>query len=177
MELWTSQREHLGWTPWSDVSRGLASLLDAPNAQVLLLTEAPEAEHDLLVAALRLVHALAANGAEVVVASPHPSADLIESLAPCGVDQVWVVERRNAQQASTLVNISALGQGVCSELHAKTEDGTTISVCGCRRDRMVLARHHLNRWCLGNKESCPHWLERVLEGRRRVLELESRGSD
>ena len=161
MEIWTRQREQLGWTPWPDVPRGLASLLDVSGAQVLLLTEAPAAEHDIIVAALRLVHALAKDGGNVVIASPHPSADWVESLKLFGVDQVWVVERRGARRSPALENVSELGKGICPHLHTNTDGGITLSVCGCHRDRMVLARHHLDRWCLLDKRDCPHRCRKV----------------
>ena len=155
MEIWTRQREQLGWTPWPDVPSGLASLVDVPDAQVLLRTEAPDVEHDLLVATLRLVQALAKDG-NVVIASPHPSADWVESLKPFSVDQAWVVERRGARRPPAIENLSELVQGICPHLHTKTIDGTTLSVCGCHLDRMVLARHHLDRWCLLGDSECPH---------------------
>jgi len=156
MEIWTRQREQMGWTPWPDMPRGLASLLDVHGAQVLLLTDAPETEHDALVAALKLVHALARDDCNVVVASPHPSAGLIESLASCDVDQVWVVNGRHSRRTAPLENVLGLDHDVCPYLHTSTEDGTTLSVCGSHHDRMVLARHHLDRWCLKNDGNCPH---------------------
>jgi len=156
MEIWTRQRDQLGWTPWPDVPRGLASLLDAPDEQVLLLSEAPDVERDLLVAAIRVVRALARNGGHVVVASSHPFAGLLDELTPPGVDQLWVVERHEAKRKATIENVSEIGGGICPNLHTKTENGTTLSVCGRRHDRMVLARHHLDRWCLMNPGGCPH---------------------
>lgn len=155
MEIWTRQGDQLGWTPWPDVPRGLARLLDAPNEQVLLLSEAPDVERDLLVATIRVVRALARNRGHVVVASSHPFAGLLDELTPPGVDQLWVVERRETMRKATIENVSEVGRRTCSNLHSKTEDGTTLSVCGRRRDRMVLARHHLDRWCLMNPDSCP----------------------
>ena len=157
MEIWTRQRTHLGWTPWPNVACGLATLLDAADAQVLLLTEAPDVERLLLIAALRLVHAIVEGQPNVVVASPHPSADLVEFLIGHGVRQIWAVERRGTRRASTLENISELGPGVCPQLHAKTDAGKTLSLCGCRHDRMVLAGHQMRRWCLLGSRNCPHW--------------------
>lgn len=156
MEIWTRQRDQLGWTPWPDVPRGLASLLDAPDEQVLLLSEAPDLERDQIVAAIRVVHVLARDGGHVIVASSHPFAGLLDELAPYGVDQVWVVERRQMKQcAATIKNVSEIGGGVCPCLHTKTENGITLSVCGARHDRMVIGSHHLNRWCLLNSPGCP----------------------
>ncbi|MBE0616330.1 MAG: hypothetical protein IH608_00195, partial [Proteobacteria bacterium] len=37
------------------------------------------------------------------------------------------------------------------------ERGATLSLCGRHRDRMVLVVRHLERWCLGDHETCPHW--------------------
>lgn len=156
MDIWTRQHDQLDWTPWPDVPRGLAKLLDTPDAQVLLLTEAPDIEHDLLIAAVRLVHALVANGGSIVVASPHPSVDLIDSLRPVGVDHVWVVERPGFGRKASIQNVSEISATVCPHLHSKTGGGTTLTVCGRHHDRMVLARHHLDRWCLRYNGECPH---------------------
>ncbi|MFO8071759.1 MAG: hypothetical protein R6V85_07770 [Polyangia bacterium] len=156
MEIWTRQRDQPDWTPQPDVPRGLAVLLDAPDVQVLLLCEAPDVERELLVAALRLVQALGGDGGAVVVASPHPSAELIETLAPYDVDQVWVVERRGARRTAIPKNASELGRNVCPHLRTETRDGTTLSVCGRRRDRLVLGRRNRERWCLTNNAGCPH---------------------
>jgi hypothetical protein len=60
-------------------------------------------------------------------------------------------------QETPLDHVVELGGGICPELHAKHEQEVTLSVCGRHKDRMVLARHHFDCFCLAKKEDCPHW--------------------
>ncbi|MBN2499051.1 MAG: hypothetical protein JXR96_30960 [Deltaproteobacteria bacterium] len=156
MEIWTRKRDQLGWTMWPDVLRGLASLRDAPDAKVLLYVETPDEEHDRLVAALKLIRGLEQGHRDIVLASPHPSSDWVDSLRSFGVDHLWTVGHRGADGPAGLDRIAQIQGGVCPHLHSRTARGVSLSVCGCHHDRMVLARHHLDRWCLRDGRGCPH---------------------
>lgn len=173
MEIWTRQREQIGWTPWPELIPGLSSLIDEPDAQILLHTEAPDMERELLIETLRLIHRLAPKTMSVIVASPYPSADLRKSLVPHKVDQFWVMEPHGAFGTATIGNVMEVADSLCPALHTLIEKQTTLSVCGCHHDRMVLAKHHLERWCLKGKERCPHWLERGPNGRQHQPELDA----
>lgn len=155
MEIWTRQADQLGWAPWPDVPQGLAAVVAEPEVrQILLVTTAPDADHAAVVAVLRLIQAL--GGREVTVASPHPSTDWATSLEPLGVDHLWVVDQGSVDRATRLRNPTEVRGDICPHLHARSSGATTLSVCGRHQDRLVLARHHLESWCLNGGDDCPH---------------------
>ena len=155
MEIWTRQSDRLGWTPWPGIPQGLAAIAAAPRTrQVLLVTTAPGADHSAVVAVLQLIQAL--GGCDVTVASPHPSTDWAASLEPLGVDHLWVVDQGPMDRTARLRNPTEVRGGICPHLHTKSRESSTLSVCGRHHDRLVLARHHLETWCLAGGEGCPH---------------------
>ena len=155
MEIWTRQPDQLGWTPWPDIPQGLAAIAAKPDARhILLVTTAPGPDHATLIAVLQLIQGL--GGCDVTVASPHPSTDWAESLEPLGVELLWVVGQGPMDRATRLRNPTEVRGGICPHLHAKSSSATTLSVCGCHHDRLVLARHHLEAWCLNGGDNCPH---------------------
>lgn len=76
-----------------------------------------------------------------------------------GVDQVWVIDRSHSHRNERLLHSRVLDASdrICPALHTRTGEGDSLSVCGRRSDLVVLARHHLDRWCLGHNQECPHW--------------------
>lgn len=155
MEIWTRQSKQPGWTPWPDIPQGLAAIAAEPmDRQVLLVTTAPDIDQAALVAVLRLIQAL--GRCEVTVASPHPSTDWAASLEPLGVDHLWVVDQGPMDRGTRLRNPTEVRGNICSHLHARSYGATTLSVCGRHHDRLVLARHHLETWCLSGGDGCPH---------------------
>jgi hypothetical protein len=155
MEIWTRQSDQLGWIPWPAIPQGLAAIAAVPGArQALLVTTAPDADHPAVVAVLQLIQTL--GRCEVTVASPHPSTDWAESLEPLGVDHLWVVDQGPMDRAARVGNPTEVRGNICHHLHTKTRGTTTLSVCGCHHDRLVLARYHLETWCLTGGDGCPH---------------------
>lgn len=157
MEAWTRKHEDSEWTVWPDLPRALTGLLDESDADVLLLSEEPDLESEELVATVRVLGLLGSHVGHVMVASPYPSTEWVERLRPLGVEHVWVGERARYREEGVIEHVDEVGDQLCPALHARTRDHVTLSVCGCEKDRMVLARDHLDRWCLDHRESCPHW--------------------
>jgi hypothetical protein len=80
----------------------------------------------------------------------------VESLRKSSADQIWAVEPHGFGRSHRIERVSEVGGNICPYLHAKTEGKITVSVCGGQKDRLILARHHLDRWCLAGEEDCPH---------------------
>lgn len=160
METWTRNEEH-SWKQWSHPALGLDAIANASPPVVALLVIATDAEDDeQLVAAVRLARQLATTPLEVVAASVHPSLRWLESVREAGADRALLVPRPNQCRRCKqppLDDVVELSGSLCPELHAKSEHKVSLSVCGKHNDRMVLARHHFDRWCLAAKEACPHW--------------------
>lgn len=159
MELWTRRARRSAWMEWPSVLQALASLQSQPEPEVLLLSEAPDAELAEITAALRLVRQLVPHAATVIVASPHPSSGWRVRLHDLGVDHLWLVESAvgAGAQRPPPTQGQEIDKRVCPALHAQTRDGRTLSVCGRHEDRLVLASRHMTEWCLGNHRACPHW--------------------
>ncbi len=160
METWTRQHEDRKWTVWPDLPRAITGLLDVSEADVLLVSEEPELETEELAAVVRVLGLLGSHVGHVMVASPYPSSDWVTPLRPLGVDHVWVGDYVEYGHEGIIDNVDEVGDHLCPALHARTQDHVTLSVCGREKDRMVLSREHLDRWCLEHRESCPHWKRR-----------------
>lgn len=160
METWT-RTENGGWKSWKHPGLGLDALTRSAKPVATLLVVAGEPEDDeQLLAAVRLARRLATGRLEIVAGSVHPTARWLEAVQVAGADRALLVarpERHRLWGSPQLDDAVELGTHICPELHATQEQGTALSVCGTHRDRMVLAWHHFERWCLRNKEDCPHW--------------------
>jgi len=160
METWT-RNEKGRWRRWSQPGLALDLITSSsPRVVSLLVIGTGPEDDEQLFAAVRLARRLATGPLEVVAASVHPSARWRESVREAGVDLALLVPQPQhclLCKKPPLDVVVELGVGICPELHAKHEQGVTFSVCGRHKDRMVLARHHVERWCLAKKEDCPHW--------------------
>lgn len=160
MEVWTRTADQLGWKEWPEPVQGLAWLSDHPVVEVLLVALNPDEELPELTAAVRLIRSTAGTSVRIIVASPHPSEEWVRPLQEIGIDHVWWVARprpRRVPRHEMTARARGIEGSVCLALHTATEHGVTLSLCGRHRDRMVLAPHHLARWCLDGHETCPHW--------------------
>lgn len=161
MEFWTRDDDQLCWKEWPDAVQGLARLPASRLAQVLLFSLEPDAELPSLVATVHLVRKLVGRAVTLIIASPHPSEEWVRPLRESGIDHVWLVERPGSEERvrSAPTPVQEIKSRICPALHSHTSARTTLSLCGCHQDRMVLARYHLERWCLRGHEQCPHWLD------------------
>ena len=159
MEIWTRQEGELGWKPWTDMLQGLASLSRPWAGAVLLVCESPDVEMTSVLATVSLIRRLTGPTTAVIVGSPHPSKEWLTPLAGAGIDQAWILDGHigGSHSPGDRVGEPAVAANICPALHSRTAEGTTLSVCGRHGDRMVLAHHHLHRWCLGRYLDCPHW--------------------
>jgi len=159
MELWTRQEHELTWRQWPDILSGLASVLGGFRGEVLILSEAPDLERGQVASVVGIIRQFASGRAGIVVATPHPTKEWIDALDPLGVDRFWVVNGRGAdRETPPCGTVNAIEAQICPALHAITREKTTLSVCGCRGDRLVRVWPHLTAWCLGEYQRCPHWL-------------------
>lgn len=161
METWTRD-EHGAWRRWSHPGLALEALANpaAPRMVSLLVVGTGPDDDEQLFAAVRLARRLATGPLQVVAATAHPSAPWRESVRAAGADLALLVSRPKTGRSSKeppLEHVVELGGGTCPALHAKREREITLSVCGRHADRLVLARHHVERWCLAKQQDCPHW--------------------
>jgi|GEM_PF-1608538 len=161
METWTKDTSGDGWRHWTHPVLGLDAVTGArPRVTEILVVGLGASDHEQLIASIRLARRLATGPLEVVAAGAHPTQSWFESVQKAGADLALVVswpEPGRWSQEPPLRDVAELGGAICPELHARHEQDVTLSVCGRHRDRMVLVRHHFDRWCLANKEDCPHW--------------------
>ncbi|MBN2718187.1 MAG: hypothetical protein JXX14_20245 [Deltaproteobacteria bacterium] len=160
MEIWTRYNSQIEWRQWPKILSGIEGLLQDEPVEVLFLSERPLHEIDQFISGIAIVRRICGESVSVIVASPYPSEQWISRLRTVGIDQVWTVSSRQQRYGQVSPEqVSQLTNAACPALHAREHGGKAISVCGCHSDRMVLAHHHLKRWCLKNKDECPHWNE------------------
>jgi hypothetical protein len=158
MEMWTRYDSQVDWKEWPDVLSGMAGIRQDEHVEVLFFSECPLHEIEQLFNGIVIVRRLCGKSVSVIVASPYPSHQWVSRLETIGVDQVWVVSSRQQKYGEVSSDpMAPLTKEACPALHTKEEDGKAISVCGCHNNRRVLVHHHLKRWCLNNKDECPHW--------------------
>ena len=161
MEFWSKTSDQLCWKEWPDAMHGIAHLPASRITEVVLLTDEPHVEASGLVTTVRLIRELVGHAVTIIVASPYPSEAWLQPLKEASVDHIWLVARRRCEKLTRggPDPLREINGSICPALHTGAEAGRTLSVCGCRHDRLVLARHHLKRWCLDAHQSCPHWSE------------------
>jgi hypothetical protein len=160
MEMWT-RNEAGEWRRWPHVAPGLDAVASAiPRVDRVLVVGRTPVEDDRAVAAIRLSRRLAGGSLTVIAGQERPTRAWREAVCAAGADSALVVARRDEYEGRPdppLDDAREVGADVCPELHVVHERGVTLSVCGRHRDSMVLARHHLDRWCLAAHDQCPHW--------------------
>ncbi|MBN1945743.1 MAG: hypothetical protein JW797_08695 [Bradymonadales bacterium] len=165
MEIWT-QYEPARWRRWADTGQVIESFDSWPPSTVLLVATREPDETERVCGTLRLFRHLANGRMRMMVGSGHPSAAWCASVLAAGADQVLLVPRswergrqdeRNPEEKPPLQQAIELDADICPALHVRRDGDVILSVCGRHADRMVLARHHLERWCLAAKDRCPHW--------------------
>lgn len=160
MEMWTQSTDGR-WKRWGHPGAGLDAIASSASgpAVVVVIATGP-ADDEQLVATIRLTRHVTTGPVRVIAASEHPSPDWVESVRRAGADLTLFAPRPDRSLfrcGPALQDTIELGGGICPALHACTQDEATLSVCGRRNDKMVLARHHFERWCFAAKEDCPHW--------------------
>lgn len=163
MEIWT-RRSGGDFSRWPDAVQGVESLAGAPAVAVLFYSEAPDSEAATLAAALRLARRFAGEECSLAVSSPHPSQEWIDAARRAGADRILVTQGDAGGRRGRVPLGRALEVEPCPALHVWTDGSTTLSVCGRHRDRMVLCQGHLERWCLGHNDACPHWRDGIEQG-------------
>jgi hypothetical protein len=159
MRIWTQDESGTGWRAWPDPLSGLAGLAPGWDGPVLLVSEAPQHELRELLATVRLVRRLCAH-ATLIAFSRHPERDAMAALRDAGVDRFWRPRGQAPRQRGRFDDcIEARADRVCPALHARSEEGVTVSVCGLHDDRLVLPQRQLERHCLADHEHCPYRAE------------------
>lgn len=160
MEMWTRNNSQVDWHECRDIMSGIAGLQSAGEVEILFVSECPLHELEQLLNEINIVRRIFGKSATVIVASPHPSRRWISSVKNADIDQIWEVSAHHEKYRKNLPDhTEQFANTACPALHIREEGGSTLSVCGCHHDRMILAHHHLQRWCLKNKDECPHWKE------------------
>lgn len=155
MEIWTYD-EAGGWIGWARAALGLDAIVSAasPTDQMLVVQRSP-ADEDEVCAVIGLARRLCNGTLTVTAGHEHPSTRWRDSVRQAGADRAVLV---SDGARVPLDDATEVGDQLCPEL--LVDPGPTrLSVRERYRDRMVLARHHFDRWCLAGKELCPHWRE------------------
>ena len=151
----------LCWKQWSEPLQAIEGIIGICNGHVLLFTEYPTAEHEIVLAAVRLIRRVGGSEVSIIIGSPYPSERWIGPLKETGVDHVWFLDIHEQKKGQRLVDPGdriEIEENLCPALHTRHSEKATLSVCGRRGDRMIIARHHFTRWCLANHTECPFWL-------------------
>lgn len=163
MKIWIKYNNEDAWKEWFDVLTGIASIRPYEQVDVLFVIGRPLHEMETLLSGIAIVRRICGTAVSVLAICPCPSLQWISQLKSVGVDSVlgeWAVSSRGQR----IVRVSCqdevrLTEDACPALHTIENEKEAHSVCGRHNDRMVLAHHHLEKWCLENKDECPHWNE------------------
>ena len=145
------------WTQQESVLGALLEVQERPVRAVLIFSRSSDLEEHELAVAIRLMRLLTCNGAELVAATPHPTAGWLRAVMEAGASRALVLER-DGFVSGVPVDLSqarVIEDDICPMLHARTVQGITASVCGEYCDKRVLARRCLKQWCLARWKECP----------------------
>jgi hypothetical protein len=159
METWT-QDEEGRWKRWGHPLLGVDAVASSsPRVVAFLVVGLGRPDDELLPAAIGLARRLADGPITVIAGSTHPCALWLQSVRRAGADRALFLSSVGTRRCDDppLDGAVELGEGICPALHARDAQKTALSVCGRHRDRMILARHHFDRWCLAAKDECPSW--------------------
>ena len=157
METWTQDVQGT-WATWSHAALCIEAAADPGVTQVVVVGRDGH-EDPAIVAVVRLVRRLASRSVDVVAASEHPSEAWYHAVRKAGATRAVLVtppRSRATPPEPGLAKATDLGGTICPFLQAQVRGSVTLSVCGHGADRMVLARHHLDRWCLATNAQCPY---------------------
>lgn len=149
MKLFMKRPGQAAWQGYAEPLLGLAEATE-DVCDLVFAVEWPILEVAPVTGAVRLARRLLDPGVSIGIATPHPAGEWLSAAFEAGADSLMMAPDSPRY---------ALGD-CCPALHQRVRQNEPLSVCGRHRDRMVLAAHHLDRWCLGNHASCPHWRSR-----------------
>ena len=158
MEVWVKSSSGNRWRRERGALLALERLADGEEAALLLVADKPDLDLPQLLATLRLMQRLGVDAERIQLAAAHPSAAWLAPLAEAGLTQIILRSKKASgpQNEGRRVSLVELLHHCCPHLHTKTSNGVTLSVCGLKHHRMVLADHHLDSWCLHQGDGCPH---------------------
>ncbi|MBF0272134.1 MAG: hypothetical protein HQL98_08745 [Magnetococcales bacterium] len=128
------------------------------DSQVILYSDDPEQENNELLAVLETLKEYARCNPEIVTATPYPTAEWQKRMTIAGFDRLWIAsERLGRMKDPNQAQFFALEHPLCPFLHTRSDPSEQVSapVCGVCDDRMVLAIHHLRKWCMTDPTPCP----------------------
>lgn len=161
MKIWTRDQEDKQWQKRPNAFVALSAILDGHiHGDILLTSGRPVQDQDTLCAVLRIVKRQRPE-LHVFVGMPHPTAEIVGALRESRADSVWAVGLSHVDKftgteldpAERLI----VGRSICPALHIHQGRRTDMSVCGKRKDRLVLTMEYFRKWCLAEYESCPYW--------------------
>ena len=149
-----------GDTPWqgpADPITGLAAVNDEVS-DLVLHVEWPILQAARLAGAVRLTRRLGGDRIRIGIATPHPAGEWLAEAFRAGADDLVICPGAPAQVLLAFLPAARRCrlEDCCPHLHQRIRHNLPMCVCGRHRDRMVLAGHHLDRWCVGDVASCPH---------------------
>jgi len=156
MEVLHRSAETQSWTRSSGAMEGLITAADS-SGEALVLCEAPEGEIRELLAALRLFLRCGGTLQRLVVGSPHPTRDWIETLYTAGVERIVLTgtTEPGRPRANGVTIVREVRPQACPALHVWMSPQGPWSVCGERGDRLLVTERRMVQWCVGQWEDCP----------------------
>ncbi|RJO68787.1 MAG: hypothetical protein C4523_06925 [Myxococcales bacterium] len=162
MEVWVKTIPGDSWRRERGALIALERLTEGKEAALLLVADKPDLDLPQLLATLRLMQQLSIDAERIALATASPSAAWLAPLAEGGLKHLILRSKKAPEQPDEgrRVAVAELLHHLCPYLHARTSNGVTLSACGLGHDRIVLADHHLDSWCLHQGHGCPHLADR-----------------
>jgi hypothetical protein len=128
-----------------------------PDATFALYMENPAGQWDSVRNAVTAAGEQNVPVHSILLVTRHLTRDVANKLHEAGFAHVILTKRNQGIQSdSPVFSLETIKDTICPLLHVVESHGVTMSVCGAHNDRMVLAPHHMNRWCLAGMDDCTH---------------------
>jgi hypothetical protein len=159
MLLYIREEQTGKWTKCTGVFSGLQHAAASHGALVGIYSNDPEAAMQEITGTMKRAAECGIAQEAVCLITPHPTLDALHHLADWKQARLLVAflpARTDADPAQAIA-VGELCESVCPLLHCTRGNNVVLSVCGAHNDRMVLAEHHMQAWCLTGHAQCPHY--------------------
>ncbi len=148
--------EHEGWKYFVDPLQLLART-EGKDSHIIFRVEWPILESMALVSAVSLARRVLGEGVRVDVATPHPNVEWLLPAFGAGAERLFLAQQScqipwcGPEAGDSGYALSA----VCPAMAQQVVRNHPVSLCRRHPGGMVVASHHLKRWCTGHRAECP----------------------
>lgn len=157
MHIWVRNTENGEWVSYKNTLGELEKIPSNHHREIILYSDKLPEKITEVENFLNLILKLKIPVKNIIAATPHPSSMCVHELKNVGIKKLIITAISGGVfKQGNVFMVDEISSVVCNLLHYKADDEPT-SVCGAHEDRMVLETTYIQKFCLANYSTCPHW--------------------